>query len=291
MIREFALEPEVVAQSYRDCRYFLEKFGVEYGRLISRFPKNWKRLAYEAAQKKHSGLVELSRIEASLSGMRADALLESRRPGGDVNQTWITRALIEHERLPFAGIIALDAPTSSRDVLLAGDLDENVERFHATGQRHIKRTSDDLVACIRPLLRCARTVKLIDPYFKPSEGRYDRPLNKLLRELNPGTIVEVHRADDGLPGNLQHWFRGIPQMLPKGIGLRVFLHDEKVMHNRFILTDLGGASFGTGLDDNEDNRTGSTNEDLVTLLSAAVRTAEWTRYASLNAFAEFKATA
>ena len=43
MIKEFALDPEVLAVSFRDFSYFIEKFGVAQGRVISRFPKDWKK--------------------------------------------------------------------------------------------------------------------------------------------------------------------------------------------------------------------------------------------------------
>ena len=46
MLKEFALEPEALA-SWESFRYLIEKFGVSKGRVISRFPKQWKRLVYE----------------------------------------------------------------------------------------------------------------------------------------------------------------------------------------------------------------------------------------------------
>lgn len=292
MIREYAVEPDVPAQSYRDCSYFLEKFGVEYGRLISRFPGNWKRLVYEAAKRRHDGMVELSRIEEYLARLKPTVLFASGRPGGDANQPWISRAITENARMPFAGIIATTMPADSQEIWLASELDESNVAFRALGQKHIGRTSDEIVACVRPLLKCAKLIKLIDPYFKASEPRYGRALAKLLCELGPGTIVEIHRANDALPGNVRNWFdRAIPPLLSNGICLKIFLHVSSTMHNRFILTDMGGASFHTGLDDNEGDRRDSTREDLVTLLSAAVYAAEWDRYAGIPVFAEYRAVA
>ena len=45
MIYEYALEPRLL-NNWKDFRYFTEKFSFYEGRLISRFPKRWKRDVY-----------------------------------------------------------------------------------------------------------------------------------------------------------------------------------------------------------------------------------------------------
>ena len=100
MIKEFALEPDVLATSFRDFSYFIEKFGVGQGRVISRFPKHWKRLVYEAAQASLRGTKELNRIEVRLRNITDDVLIASKRPNGDGAQPWLTRAMSEHGRQP-----------------------------------------------------------------------------------------------------------------------------------------------------------------------------------------------
>lgn len=71
-------------------------------------------------------------------------------------------------------------------------------------------------------------------------------------------------------------------MLPVGITVQVFLHSEAAMHNRFILTSVGGASYHTGLDDNEDGN--STPTDVVSLLAPSVLATEWATYSGQTAF-------
>ncbi len=46
MVYEYALEPELVATwgNRQDFRYFVEKFGLGQPRIVSRYPKPWKRL-------------------------------------------------------------------------------------------------------------------------------------------------------------------------------------------------------------------------------------------------------
>ena len=287
MIKEFALEPDVLATSFRDFSYFIEKFGVGQGRVISRFPKHWKRLVYEAAQASLRGTKELNRIEVRLRNITDDVLIASKRPNGDGAQPWLTRAMSEQGRLPFAAIIAHENPTAHTEVLVAADLDDSDARFQATGQRHITRTAAEIVGCVDLLLGASKTVKLIDPHFDPNKARWRRMLGLLLTVLGnngqPGVILEIHRADNALPGNLQHCFDSrIPNMLPSGVTVQVFLHPEAAMHNRFILTSVGGASYHTGLDDNEDGN--STATDLVSLLAPGVLATEWATYSGQTAF-------
>ena len=287
MIKEFALEPDVLATSFRDFSYFIEKFGVAKGRVISRFPKDWKKLVYEAAQASLGGTKELSRIEIRLKAISDDVLISSRRPSGVGAQPWLTRAINEHFRQPFSAIIARDNPIAHADVLVAAELDDTNVRFQAEGQRHIPRTAAEIVRCVGLLLLASKTVKLIDPHFDPSKARWRRMLGLVMAALsNNGQteiMLQIHRVDNALPANLKHYFDSwIPQMLPVGMTVQVFLHPEIAMHNRFILTSVGGASYQTGLDDNEGG--GSTPTDVVTLLETDVFKTEWATYTGQTAF-------
>lgn len=287
MIKEFALEPEAITASYRDFCYFTEKFGVSQGRVISEFPKKWRRMVCDSAQRTHGGKVELTKIIERLKSFKGDIVFDSARPGGDGNKEWIERALDEHGRQPFAAIIARENPTAHAEVLVAADLDDSDLRFQAGGQRHITRTAAEIVDCVGLLLGASKTVKLIDPHFDPRWPRWRRMLGHVLVALGnngqTGVTLEIHRADNALPGNLKHYFdSSIPQMLPTGIAVQVFLHPESAMHNRFILTSVGGASYHTGLDDNEDGK--STPTDLVSLLAPGIFATEWTTYSSQTAF-------
>jgi hypothetical protein len=290
MIKEFALDPEVLATSFHDFRYFIEKFGVAQGRVISRFPKTWKRMVYEAAEANLPD-TDLKRLQIRLTDIKDGVLLDSRRSGGDGTQSWLTRALVEHADTPFYGIISRDNPTKHPDVMISADLDDADLRFQASGQRHINRTSSEIVDCVGLLLDRAKTVKLIDPYFKPDIPRWRRMLVLVLARLNnnsqTGATLEIHRADeDILFVNKQRIFDPtIPNIRPPGISVKVFLHPKSMMHNRFILTNVGGAAYNTGLDDNEDGDRSPT--DLVSLLAADTFAAEWATYSDKVPFLVF----
>jgi len=281
MLKEFALEPEAIA-TWANFKDLIEKFGVSKGRVIAKFPHKWRQAVFRAAQEQARD-VERTRIVEKLLRLEGLVLLDRNRPSGDGTLPWLDRVLMEHDRLPFDGIIVRERQNAHPKVLTTDEVDDDPPLFQATGQKHIRRTAEEIIDCVAMLVSWAHTIKLVDPHFKPNEPRWKRPLMRLLDLLQDqrrtGVSVEVHRADNALPVNIRSYFEVvIPRMLPPGVGLSVHLHPEQALHNRFILTERGGASYQTGLDDNEEGR--STHEDLVTLLEPATFEREWRAYPS-----------
>jgi hypothetical protein len=76
----------------------------------------------------------------------------------------------------------------------------------------------------------------------------------------PGEVltVEIHVNDELEAGYFKTQCRQcLPQIIPNGVRVLVAQWREKQqgekLHNRFILTDIGGVSFGIGLDDADGN--------------------------------------
>lgn len=281
MLKEFALEPEALA-SWESFRYLVEKFGVSQGRVISRFPKQWKRLVYEAAQKALSGTSQLSKIEVKLNALGDDVVFPTARPGGDGSKPWIERALVEHAREPFAGIIARANPRNQAHVLLHSDLDEQDPRFHSSSQMEIERTAANLVGCATFLLRHTTTVKWVDHVMDLRQPRWRRPFCEALSVLaRVGRPVhfELHRrfGNEIEKRNLrQQYEEAFSRYRVDSVTLALYLHAEQFMHDRFILTERGGIQIGHGLDDNEDG--GSAPTANVTLLEPSIFQVQWKKY-------------
>jgi hypothetical protein len=281
VLKEFALEPEALA-SWESFRYLIEKFGVSHGRVISRFPKQWKRLVYEAARKALSGTAQLSRIEVRLDALGDDVVFPTARPGGDVRKPWIERALVEHAREPFAGVIARANPGNQMHVLLHSEVDEQDVRFHSSSQMEIERTAANLVGCASLLLRHTAIVKWVDHVMDLRQPRWRRPFCEALNVLTTvGRPVhfELHRrfGNEIEKRNLrQQYEEAFRRYRVAGVTLALYLHPEQVMHDRFILTERGGIQIGHGLDDNEDG--GSAPTANVTLLESSIFQVQWQKY-------------
>ena len=236
----------------------------------------------EAAQKALSGTAQLSRIEVKLNALGDDVVFPTARPGGDVNKSWIERALVEHAREPFAGIIARTNPRSLADVLLHSDVNEEDPQFHSSSQMEIERTAANLVGCASFLLRHTTTVKWVDHVMDLRQPRWRRPfceaLDVLTRVGRP-VQFQLHRrfGNEIEKRNLRQQFEeSFRRYRVAGVTLALYLHPEQVMHDRFILTERGGIQIGHGLDDNEDG--GSAPTANVTLLEPSIFQVQWRKY-------------
>ncbi len=282
MIREFAVEPEAIVGSYRDFSYVIEKFGVWEGRVISEFPSKWKRRVYEAAQARHKGKVEQTKIVERLRGLPDGVLMSLSRPGGDGE--WITLALNEHQRKPFDYILGQKSHNHP-SVVPVDELDGNHECLSFTREQCIRREPEIMASSCDLLLRTASRVKLVDPHFDLYHDRFLQPFLSVLRRLRTGTTVEIFRGDEVAAETLiQRASRCLPRCLPSGVTVRLIIWTQEPMHNRFLMTNHGGVKFGVGLDAAGPD---SAPEDEVSLMLPNVWRSRWGQYENGNIVAEW----
>ena len=103
MLHEYALDPSVLT-NWQSFRYFFENFGVSQGRMISQYPKKWKRMVYEACAGCRD--IERSRIEQRLADiddrlLRTTTLFDAALP-------WFANA--ETNRKAFHAVISTVNP-------------------------------------------------------------------------------------------------------------------------------------------------------------------------------------
>ena len=277
MFQEFAVDPGAIVRSDRDLVYVLEKFGMHQGRVISQFPGRWKALAYEAAQRRHGGRVELTRITERLRRIREDVLLSLGRPGGESTAAWLQRASEEHARKPFSTIVGEVVPAEPPFVAL-DQLDEDHACLAPNREWIVKRDAQSLAATCALHLQIAKHVKLVDPHFDLSLRRFRRPFEAMLHAAGTNRPrIDIFRNDKlGEDDAIERMDRSAAAAASRGFLVRLFLRPEALMHNRFVLTDRGGVRFGTGLDDNDDGS--RTPDDDVSLLDRAVWEQRWAEF-------------
>jgi hypothetical protein len=141
--------------------------------------------------------------------------------------------------------------------------------------RTLRKNMSEFKQALRPVLRYARAVKLIDPYLSPHATRFTNTIELVLRVTGDrrhgqqmDARIDIHAGDpnhvrdehrETAEQRLAAWKRTL-----QGIGVaphrvRVFLWKTydggENMHDRFILTDQIGISVPGGLD----CRTGAAN--------------------------------
>lgn len=175
----------------------------------------------------------------------------------------------------------------------------------------VNRKPKEMALCIKDLLQSSKQFIFIDPYFLATASntidlgsrtlkdqnernikRHIRPLKEFLEIISdsnkdnslPITRLQYHskNTDKFVDDNTfkLNCDKELPSLIPKGKPFDLMRWNDESLHNRYILTDIGGVMFGTGLDDNDEGDTTKADKDVVTLLDEDTRQQLWQQYAS-----------
>lgn len=288
MIHEFALEPAVI-NNWERFRYFVDQFGVEHGRLISRFPHRWKAMVYDEC--KTCKEIEKKRIEERLANID-NKLISLGRPYIP-EKRWLDNAEEQHDKKPFRAIISTSNPREKPHVLIADDLDETYESWRMLRGCSVPRTPESLANSAAMLLLISKEIVFVDPYFDPGESRFINTLRKLLQHAFENLLpdsIELHvkhrvkRKDNYYASRneiLQEWhdkcLQRLPPIIPRGFKIKIIRWDQRdggeKLHARYVLTEKGGIGYDVGLDSGYEGETTD-----VSLLDRPVYEQRWKDY-------------
>ena len=288
MIHAFALEPKVVATwgKREEFRFIHDKFGLGTPRVLLELPafNKWKRAVHDAATDLALSQEDMKRIEELFR-----LFSEHRHRRTDTNfdglVTWLENAEAEYARLPFAGIIANQNPRTHQAVLVPEQLGTNNSRWICATGASPTRTSDALALALSPMLTSCRELHLIDPHFGSENVRHRQVLEALLRVLTDNRVtLDVIRVHCSVKPTLTFFEQAATRMaahLPRGIIVEFVRWRGKSggekLHNRYVLTDIGGVSLGIGLDAGAPGET----DDLLVLPRAQYEL-RWAQYVAEN---------
>lgn len=262
MLYEYALEPSLL-RNWSDFRFLVSQFGFDRGRLIARFPKRWKRMVYESLA--DCKQVERSRIEEALR--RIDNRMIPRTASvWDPQFGWLENAENEHKYRPFRAIIAETNSRKHPDVIVADTLDDTLEPgelliddarrlWRADRSRIVKRDAVEMADAIDVFIRRANTILFVDKHFGPENARHRIPFEEFLSRLDERgsdaipPLICVHCASN----SESTFFRSqcetrLSPLIPYGTRVAFHRWAADDLHNRFVLTDVGGVAFLEGLD-------------------------------------------
>lgn len=266
MIADCAVDPDVMAR-WEFFQMLHADFGVGQGRLLCEFPTKWRKLVLERAIELEASGVNTARQAAMLvdqfqHGTFRRGLVASGReyPAGS---RWSDAA--RTTRPAFDLIIHSDPPTSASE-LRVGEILRLNPPFARPRQAEVQRQAADLVACGWSCFRRAKEIAVIDPYFRPRDGKFGRVLGHFLarleHECSPLKRLEVHtKLPDYYDPLIQrgNWTNWANEHLPSGWKLRVVHWNELetggTLHARYILTDYGGLDYNWGIDEDPGEQT------------------------------------
>ena len=288
MIHAFALEPELVATwgNRDEFRFIHDKFGLGTPRVLLELPafNKWKRAVYRAATDLALSQEDLKRIEELF---RLFSEHRHRRPETvfDGLVTWLENAESEYARRPFAGIVASENPRAHQAVLVPDQLGTNSSCWVCPTGASPARTPEALALALSPMLASCRELHLVDPHFGPENARHRRVVEALLGVLiASGIRLDVVRIHCSVKPTLAFFDEEAAKMaarLPRGVSVEFVRWKAKAggekLHNRYVLTDIGGVSLGVGLDAGAPGET----DDLL-LLPRAQYELRWAQYVGKN---------
>lgn len=260
MFYEYVIDPKVLADISR-CRTFFQSFD-KSSRLISDVPKNWQRDVFLTIRLIPSGdcqPVYKKTLKNALAKLLRKNLVKNRASGRNLGgASWEDFVEKEHNLYPFSAIIGVSSKSESVNIYGFDDLFFNhPECWTFSDQQHVARKASSIVDVMIPLLSVSKSVRLVDPYFsfaRPSSERYMPILKELVGRLDSFNYgkgvktISIHVSDERASGPEQ-LASTISTWLPEGITIKISHWPHNTMHDRFILTDVGGLMFGHGLDE------------------------------------------
>ncbi|GBE12081.1 MAG TPA: hypothetical protein ENG91_04915 [Desulfobacteraceae bacterium] len=264
MIYEYALEPEMVAAwcDRHNHRFFIREFGLGQGRVVSRYPKTWAKKVWDSFD--GTSQVDRKRLEELLVRLKETMVKRRDYVWDDALESWLENALQEHARHPFYTIMARTNPEEQQDILTETDLaGEDIAKWDVHHGITVNRKAPDMAAAIKMMLGRCRWVKFIDPYLSQCKSGHKRSLTAFMdilkaeKPVGPPGKIEIHTNGDG--ATIDYLKNFYEKIIPDGIQVTIYQWREKPagqrLHNRYILTDLGGVSFHHGLDTGADGET------------------------------------
>jgi hypothetical protein len=291
MIFEYAIDPKLAVHWGKDrgeFRLYKKLIGLGNPRIMSEFPKlkNWRRQFRRAAAGSDDN--ELLRITEIFTIM-TERMVRRSTDGYDGKMSWLENAIQADRNEPFKAILSLDNPGNHAKVLGFDVIDDH-PLWNVDSQAICARLATDMSCAISAMLSNCREIYFIDPHFGPENARHRRPLAAFLSAIKKRTnkllpeIIEIHTS-----GKSDTTFfkdtcvEMLPEIIPKGMKIKLKRWNQKIggekLHERYILTDIGGIKVGPGLDD---GNVGETFE--ATLLDRSLYSQRWTDYISKPAF-------
>jgi hypothetical protein len=294
MIYSYAIDPIAVAEWAKHplvCRMIDDHFGLGRPKVVAEFPKlkKWRKQLKEASF--CLGDIELQRLTALFLRLTE---VQAQRQGKnyDSNISWIENAVREHRDFPFHAIVSQKTglPYSEIPILFHDRLaDWPIDKWNLENNTTVHRTAEDMGTAVAPLLKNSHEIIFIDPYYRANKEKWLKPLQVFFSYCNfsrDDIRVEIHAAVyENSPSTIQfeqEFRERLPSRLPStrfAVKIKRWKQrcEGEKLHNRYILTDIGGITFSTGLD------SGSAGEtDDISLLNREQYLKRWNQYCGEN---------
>jgi len=291
MIHEYALDPGTLGGRFIQLSAFFEEaFNQFSGRHISEFPRHWSRQVLNAFHVGGGAKGSHEELELKAFLRRLDERAIRRRGIRLEQAAWVEQAQSEHANRPFHAIMSSSNPQNHQDVIPIAAYRQH-RLWAQPREQEILRSPQEMARAASPLLRSAKHIVFVDPYFDVLQDCYLQSFQSFFSEIWQSNTYQRPQVEiiTGLKGC---WERGTGQprqddinsfqnectarlsvFVPQGCRIKMHLFKEKrggqQLHNRYILTNLAGIKFPAGLGCGPANR--RTGDDLSLISNGSIR--------------------
>jgi hypothetical protein len=258
----------------------------------------------------HAGISDKGPVRLQSARKNIEVLLRHLRESGTRRtgrlldgEQWLDAANREHDQFPFGGILVRSSPAATAHVVGVDRLGEEECPTWSPPAPPVVRDGKELAKALAPLLRCAAKVRFVDPYFDPDDPSFFEPMAEYLlvaqRRRNVADLqiqlhFTIHPDEVRRESELHHrqltegevarnklaaCERRLGPLLRAGVGIRAFAWRQGSggfeMHNRYVLSEVGGVAVQTGLDQ---HIRGKRQTDDLTILSKEQHETRWAEF-------------
>lgn len=264
MIHDYAVQPEELFSPNGLWQRHTD-LGVACGRIITDFPgMNWLEDAKQQLDANDHAIG--TRAHRTLDEWRCNLQKKGtlrRRPDfvpASESSDWATTVGRENRSRPFQAIICNDEQLfpGCNNVIRKLDIDLGHERWKVPKNVPVRRVVDSVAAVMRPLAAMSHDLLFVEPYFAKRTdacGAIAKIIAQAQNDTYPLRHVEVHtECKDGqtltsAKENITDHFPGLLQKYwMKSEKLKVTVKFRSRLHDRCLLTELGGISLSAGFD-------------------------------------------
>ena len=288
MIREYALDPDIVTSSIQTLARVFSDFGADKGRVIGDFPCRWDREVIRNVKSLNLKTMERKAVVEQLNVLKRQALIKRKDCEINEEDSWIDRSIVLHKNEPFNGILTGEDSDVECVFNYYRMLNPLPDMWNYEQTIQVERKAQELADSIETSLYLSKQIMFIDPYFHPVDDNYKQPFLAFLEKIINGRFnvgrVSLHTCEQNsaktrkLRADIE---RGLidslkPSLAP-GFKVEVTIWPSDKIHDRFVLTDMVGYSFGHGL--SETNYQNAINVN-INRLGGTVRRELWREYSS-----------
>lgn len=255
MLSDYSIDPHSIGDC-RDLRKLYDSIGFNHGRLIIENPtsREWIKSARNTASTDPNYAKKAKEYEIILSHISKSGFSEL-NPDIDTSKEWLDNS---RKLLSESQIRAIITNETTADTLSIDELSNLFNAWKVMRSIQVERTVAHFSLPISKVTRRARKLKLIDPYFDLCLPRFLKFFHLCYKNCSDNCSIEIHCDASDCKSYLTPNYESIWKTAAISSGKRqnvkisIILWQELPksykIHDRYLLTNMGGIRIPTGLD-------------------------------------------